>query len=159
MKAYEALGAVLHSLGVTTMFGVLGDGNLRFALAGRAEGIAYVGARHEASAVAMADAYARSSGRVGIATVTTGPGVTNTVTALMEAVRARTPLVLLSGAAATSMEDYPQLMDQEAMVKTLGVGVVRFRSSRFVPTDLVSALRRADAERRPFMISISFDVQ
>ncbi|MEI4273860.1 thiamine pyrophosphate-binding protein [Klenkia sp. LSe6-5] len=159
MKAYEALGAVLHSLGVTTVFGVLGDGNLRFAVAARAAGIGYLAARHEASAVAMADAYARARGQVGVATVTTGPGVTNAVTALMEAVRSQTPVVLLTGAASTSMEDYPQLMDQEAMAKSLGVGVVRFRSSRYLPTDLASALRRAARERRPIMFSVPVDVQ
>ena len=57
--------------------------------------------RHEQAAVHAADAYARSSGKVGVALVTSGPGVTNAVTGLATAYMASIPLVLISGQVAT----------------------------------------------------------
>ena len=57
----------------------------------------YYASRHEGGAVAMADGYARVTGRVGVCSVTQGPGVTNTLTALTEARKAGTPMLLLAG--------------------------------------------------------------
>ena len=57
--------------------------------------------RHEQAAVHAADAYARSSGKVGVALVTSGPGVTNAVTGLATAYMDSIPLVLISGQVAT----------------------------------------------------------
>ncbi len=57
--------------------------------------------RHEQAAVHAADAYARSSGKVGVALVTSGPGVTNAVTGLATAYTDSIPLVLISGQVAT----------------------------------------------------------
>ncbi|WAV89163.1 acetolactate synthase 3 catalytic subunit [Oxalobacter aliiformigenes] len=57
--------------------------------------------RHEQAAVHAADAYARSSGKVGVALVTSGPGVTNAITGLATAYMDSIPLVLISGQVAT----------------------------------------------------------
>ena len=57
--------------------------------------------RHEAAAVHMADAHGRLTGEAGIALVTDGPGHANTVGALFTALGAESPMVLLSGHAAT----------------------------------------------------------
>jgi nitrate/nitrite transporter NarK len=89
MKVYEAIAETLSRLGVDTTFGLVGSGN--FGLIHhmtRHCGMAYHAARHEAAAVAMADGYARVSGKLGVCTVHQGPGVTNTLTALTEAVNA-----------------------------------------------------------------------
>ena len=53
--------------------------------------------RHEAAAVHMADAYARLTGKPGVALVTGGPGHANAVSALYTAAMAESPVVLLSG--------------------------------------------------------------
>lgn len=57
--------------------------------------------RHEQAAVHAADAYARSSGKVGVALVTSGPGVTNAVTGLATAYMDSIPIVLISGQVGT----------------------------------------------------------
>lgn len=57
--------------------------------------------RHEQAAVHAADAYARSSGKVGVALVTSGPGVTNAITGLATAYMDSIPLVLISGQVST----------------------------------------------------------
>ena len=62
----------------------------------------FILSRHEQGAVHMADGYARSTGRVGVAIVTSGPGVTNTVTGLATAFMDSIPLVVVSGQVGTS---------------------------------------------------------
>ena len=82
MRVYEAIGETLKRLEVQATFGLMGDGNLRFMTYLADElGIPYYAARHEGGAVAMADGYAIVTGRVGVCSVTQGPGVTNTLTA------------------------------------------------------------------------------
>ena len=74
-------------------------------------GIKVVDLRHEASAVFAADAAARLSGQVGVAVVTAGPGVTNTVTAVKNAQMAGSPLLIIGGAAATLLKNRGALQD------------------------------------------------
>ena len=83
MKGYASLAAVLADHGVSTMFGVMGDGNIYFVDSFvRAYGGEYVAAANEAGATLMAAGYAAGSGRVGVATVTHGPGLANCLAAL-----------------------------------------------------------------------------
>src|SRR3546814_3150755 len=67
--------------------------------------------RHEATAVFAADAAARRSGLPGVAVVTAGPGVSNTITALKNAQLAQSPLVLIGGAAPTALQGRGALQD------------------------------------------------
>src|ERR1700730_12534683 len=99
MFVYEAVAITLKDAGVDTVFGLMGDGNMRF-ITYMAEhcDVKYYSAKHETGAFSMADAYARITGKVGVCTVTQGPGLTNTITPLVEAVKARTPILLLTGA-------------------------------------------------------------
>jgi thiamine pyrophosphate-dependent acetolactate synthase large subunit-like protein len=81
------------------VFGVMGNGNAWFLDAVvTSTSLRYTAVRHEAAAVAAADAYYRASGRSAVATTTYGPGYTNAITPLTEAVQARIPLVLVTGA-------------------------------------------------------------
>ena len=109
MKVHTALAATLTDHRVTTMFGLVGDGNMffadRFALG---QGGRYVAAAHEASSVMMAAGYACASGTVGVATVTHGPGLANTFGALVEATREHTPMVLVAGDTAASRAGHAQ---------------------------------------------------
>jgi thiamine pyrophosphate-dependent acetolactate synthase large subunit-like protein len=79
--------------------------------AARARGIRVVDTRHEANAVFAADAWARISGRPGVAVVTAGPGVSNAVTALKNAQLAQSPLLLIGGAAPTLLQGRGALQD------------------------------------------------
>jgi acetolactate synthase I/II/III large subunit len=75
------------------------------------EGIRLVDTRHEQTAGFAADAYARVTGKPGVALVTAGPGVTNTVTAMANAQRAGVPLVCIGGAGPRSLSDMGSLQD------------------------------------------------
>jgi acetolactate synthase-1/2/3 large subunit len=63
------------------------------------EDIRVIDTRHEQTAAHAADGYARATGRVGVAAVTAGPGVTDAVTGVANAFRAGSPMILLGGAA------------------------------------------------------------
>ncbi len=91
---------LIHSLktaGVERIFTLSGNHIMPVFDAALDSGIELVHTRHEASAVHMADAYARITGKVGIALVTGGPGHANAVSALYTAQMAEAPVVLLSG--------------------------------------------------------------
>lgn len=84
------------------VFGLMGNGNAHLVSHLTAAGFPFTSARHESATVAMADAYYRATGLVGVATTTYGAGFTNTYTALAEARLARIPLVLVVGDAPTT---------------------------------------------------------
>ena len=65
------------------------------------------------NAVFAADAVSRLSGKVGVAAVTAGPGVTNTITAMKNAQMAQSPLLLIGGAAATILKVIKALLSVE----------------------------------------------
>ena len=160
MKVYEAVAETLSRLGVETAFGLVGSGN--FGLIDhmtRNCGIAYHASRHEAAAVAMADGYARVSGKLGVCTVHQGPGVTNTLTALTEAVKARTPMLLLAGDIATTALYQNLDVDQDAVAGSVGAGTEGIRSANTAVEDITRAARRAKIERRPIAVSLPIDIQ
>lgn len=160
VKVYEAIAETLSRLGVDTAFGLVGSGN--FGLIDhitRQCGVAYHASRHEAGAVAMADGYARVSGKLGLCAVHQGPGVTNTLTALSEAVKARTSLLLLPGDTATTALYQNLDVDQAAVVSSVGAGVERIRGANTAVEDIVRAVRRAETERLPIVVSLPIDIQ
>ena len=102
---------VLKRQGTEFLFTLCG-GHISPILVGAKErGIRVVGVRDEKNAVFAADAVARMSGRVGVAAVTAGPGVTNTLTAIKNAQMAESPLILFGGAAATVLKGRGSLQD------------------------------------------------
>lgn len=115
----------LRAAGVDTIFGVMGNGNVDvIADAVQRAGMRYVAARHEAGAVAMADGYARATGRIGAATVTHGPGLTNAMTAITTASRALSTVLVLTGDANGAPGRSTQRIDQEAVILPTGARLV-----------------------------------
>ncbi|MGF1600031.1 MAG: thiamine pyrophosphate-binding protein [Acidimicrobiales bacterium] len=160
MQGHDAVARALSDQGVGTMFGVLGDGNLFIAEAMmRNHGLHYVAATHEANAVAMAEGWGRVAGRLGVATVTHGPGLTNTVTTLVEATRNRTPLLLVCGDTPTGDRDHLQNLDQHAVVAATGAGFEPVRQAGTIAADVATAIRRAHVERRPIVLNVPLDIE
>lgn len=155
MRVAEAVAGTLAAHGVSCLFGVLGDGNLPILdVLVREHGADYVAAAREDGAVLMADGYARAGGRLGVATVTHGPALTNAVTALTEAARARTPLLLVAADTAPGDRRNPQAIDQEDVVRPTGAGVQWVHSAESAVADVVRAVRRAFTERRPIVLNV-----
>jgi acetolactate synthase-like protein len=115
MHGGDLIASVLAAQGTPFLFTLCG-GHISPILVGcKARGIRVVDTRHEATAVFAADAVARLTGRPGVAAVTAGPGLTNTVTAVKNAQTAQSPLVLLGGAAATLLKGRGSLQDIDQM--------------------------------------------
>lgn len=111
MNSGDVIASVLKEEGVRRIFTLCG-GHISPILVGcKKIGIEVIDTRDEANAVFAADATARMTGVPGVAAVTAGPGVTNTVTALVNAHLAQSPLVLLGGAAATVLKGRGSLQD------------------------------------------------
>jgi thiamine pyrophosphate-dependent acetolactate synthase large subunit-like protein len=149
--------ALVRDAGVSTVFGVVGSGNFRLANALTGHGARLVAARHEGAAAAMADAYARVSGEVGILTVHQGPGLTNALTGLAEAAKSRTPLLVLAAEAASRASG--SHVDQAALAAAVGVLPDRVTAASTVRNDLRRAYRTALVERRTVLLSLPLDVQ
>jgi acetolactate synthase-1/2/3 large subunit len=101
-RGADALVAALRRAGVSRLFTLSGNHIMPVFDAALDAGLALIHVRHEAAAVHMADAYARLTGEPGVALVTGGPGHANAVSALYTAQMAESPVVLLSGHAASA---------------------------------------------------------
>ena len=107
----ERVAAALQAHGVPVLFTLCGGHISPILVAAKARGIRVVDTRDEATAVFAADAVARLTGTPGVAAVTAGPGVTNTITALKNAQLAQSPLLLIGGAAPTALQGRGALQD------------------------------------------------
>lgn len=152
---HRVLAKELVDAGLTTMFGLLGDGNLWLidTFVRDFDGT-YVAATHEANAVTMASGFARRSGQLGVATVTHGPGLTNTITALTDAARARLPLLVIIGDTPIGDRDHSQRLAQREVVMPTGAGFEQVRTAQTAWEDMQTAVRRALAESRPIVLNI-----
>ena len=155
----EVVGATLAQLGVDTVFGLLGSGNAIVTNALVAGGATYYAARHEGGATAMADGWARVTGRAGVASVHQGPGLTNTLTALAEAAKSRTPLLVLAGETPAAARRSNFRIDQHGLVESVGAIAERVHGPATAAADAARALRRAEVERRPVVLMLPIDIQ
>src|ERR1700754_67589 len=92
----QLLVAGLEAAGVDVVFGLPGVHNLPLWEALRESPIRLVGVRHEQAAGYAADGYARATGKLGVALVTTGPGAANTLGAVGEAWASRSPVLVIA---------------------------------------------------------------
>lgn len=153
------VGSTLAELGVRQVFGVVGSGNFVATAALTAAGARYVGARHEGAAVTMADTYARVSGEVAVCSVHQGPGLTNTLTGLVDAAKSRTPLLVLAGQTSAGATRSNFHVDQAGLVERTGAIAEQLYRPETVVEDTVRAYRRAVVERRPVVLNMPLDVQ
>lgn len=101
----EALMRSLEHEGVTTLFGYPGGAIMPAfdALYDHKETLNHILVRHEQAAAHAAQGYARVSGKVGVCLVTSGPGATNTITGIADAMMDSTPIVVICGQVGASM--------------------------------------------------------
>ena len=120
------LAAAFAAEGVDTHFTLLGDGNMHWGIVlAERHGVRTIHARHEHCACEMASAYAQVTGRVGVASVTHGPGVTQIMTALTTAARGDIPLIVFASEAPTTATWTIQQIDQAPLVRACGVEYIQ----------------------------------
>jgi acetolactate synthase-1/2/3 large subunit len=124
-------------------------------------GIDIIDFRHEQAAAHAADAHARLTRQVGVALVTAGPGVTGAVTSVANAYQARSPLILLGGAAplATKGMGALQEMQQTDMFRSFTKASITIEDTVDIPYRLHEAFELALGGRPgPVFVELPFDV-
>ncbi|WP_433255958.1 thiamine pyrophosphate-binding protein [Streptosporangium sp. CA-135522] len=157
MNVARAVGATLASLGVDMAFGVVGSGNFHVTNALVERGVRFVAARHEGGAATMADAYARTGGRVGLLSVHQGPGLTNAMTGITEAAKSRTPLVVLAAEVTAPRSNF--FVDQAALATAVGAIPLRIDSAATAVARTAEAFRLARDGRRTVLLNLPLEVQ
>jgi acetolactate synthase I/II/III large subunit len=160
LPIYEMLARAFAREGVDTLFSLMGDGNMHWATAmSKIDGMRVFHARHEHCACGMAIGYHSATGKVGVATVTCGPGVTQIATALTTASRAGIPLVVFAGESPINARWYNQAFDQAPLVTATGAHYVRAHSPSRMYDSVREAFYVARHERRPAVLGVPFDLQ
>lgn len=163
MTGAEIVVRALIDQGVDTVFGYPGGAILPVydALFSRND-IRHILVRHEQAALHAAEGYARSSGRIGVAVVTSGPGATNAVTGLTDALMDSTPIICFSGQVPT------HLIGTDAFQEADIVGITRSCTKHNVLVlsvdDLARTVHEAFAIARggrpgPVLVDLPKDVQ
>jgi acetolactate synthase I/II/III large subunit len=157
----ELCARVLAQAGVGHVFTLCGghvlpiyDGCVR-------EGLRVIDVRHEQAAAHAADAYARLTRHVGVAVVTAGPGVTDAVTGVANAYSARSPVLLIGGAAPLGLRGLGALqeMEQVALLRPITKGSWSVAETRQIPEVLTTAIRTALTGRPgPVFVEIPVDL-
>src|SRR5262245_61432399 len=111
MHGGDIIGDILARRGVRHLFTLCGGHISPILVGAKRRGVRVVDMREEVNAVFAADACARLTGNVGVAAVTAGPGVTNTITAVKNAQMAESPVLLFGGATATVLKGRGSLQD------------------------------------------------
>jgi thiamine pyrophosphate-dependent acetolactate synthase large subunit-like protein len=115
MNGGARIARVLQDRGVREIFTLCGGHISPILVEAKRIGIRITDVRDEATAVFAADAYARLTGIPGVAAVTAGPGLTNTITPLKNAQLAQSPVLVLGGATATALKNRGALQDIDQM--------------------------------------------
>ncbi len=103
MRAVDAVMECLKAEGVDVVFGLPGGANLPTYDAFYDAGIRHVLVRHEAGGGHAAEGYAKATGKVGVSIGTSGPGATNLVTPIVDAMMDSVPVVFLTGQVRTDL--------------------------------------------------------
>jgi acetolactate synthase-1/2/3 large subunit len=157
----QLVSAVLRGAGVRHVFTLCGGHILPIYDGCVSDGIRVVDVRHEQAAAHAADAYARLTRSIGVALVTAGPGVTDAVTGVANAHAARSPVLLIGGAAPLGLRGRGALqeMEQVALLRPITKGSWSVVETRQIPEVLTTAIRTALAPPAgPVFVEIPVDL-
>ena len=161
MRAADALCEALKAEGVKHVFGIPGGANLPTYDAIYDADFEHIQARHEQGAGHAAEGYAKASGKVGVALATSGPGATNLVTAIADALMDSVPTVFITGQVRTDLIGTDGF--QEADVTGITLPVVKHSflvtDPRQIPEYVHSAFHIAKTGRPgPVLVDIPQDL-
>lgn len=155
LKVHQAVARAFVDHGVKVMFGLMGDANMFMVDSYVREcGGRFIPAVHEAGAAGMALGYALQTGGIGVCSVTHGPAMTNTITQLVQGVKASVPLLVVAGDTDTLDREHTQNVCQRDFAVMAGAGFVQMRSPKTAVEDVLGAMRQALVERRPVVLNI-----
>jgi len=159
--------AVIDALvahGVRDVFGIPGTHNLELYRYLPASGIRHVVTRHEQGAGYAADGYARVSGRPGVLITTSGPGITNAITALATAYADSVPVLAISpgpprGQVGADVGWLHEAKNQQGALEAVCGRSIRVESAEEIPETLASVFEGFSTKRaRPVHLEVPVDV-
>src|SRR5579863_1995423 len=156
----ELLVGVLEQIGVTQIFGLIGDSLNPLADAVRRSKIEWVGVRHEEGAALAAAGQAKLTGRLGVCAGTTGPGSTHLVAGLYEASRDHAPVLALSGDLPRALRgiDYFQATEPDVLFRDVSLYTETISSPAQAAALIHQAIGAAYAGRGVAHLTIPSDV-
>ena len=154
----------LEYQGVKTLFGYPGGSIMPTfdALYGHRDKLNHILVRHEQGAAHAAQGFARSSGEVGVCLVTSGPGATNTITGVADAMIDSTPIVVIAGQTPTSLlgTDAFQEVDLVGVTQPISKWSYQIRSAKDVAWAVARAFYLAKSGRPgPVVLDFTKDAQ
>ncbi|MBP3303899.1 MAG: biosynthetic-type acetolactate synthase large subunit [Muribaculaceae bacterium] len=164
IQGSEAMCRALIAEGVDTIFGYPGGQIMSFydTLYGFQDRLHHILTRHEQGAVHAAQGYARSSGKVGVVTVTSGPAATNLITGISDAMVDSTPLVIITGqvAVASLGTEAFQETDVLGITQPITKWAYQIRSAEEIPWAVARAFYLASTGRPgPVVLDFTKDAQ
>jgi acetolactate synthase-1/2/3 large subunit len=169
MKLSDYVTSFLVDRGIRDIFLLAGGGIMHLLdSVGSQAGLSYYCCRHEQACVVAAEGYARSSGRPGVALVTTGPGAINAISGVVGAWYDSIPLIVLSGQVRRDLiADFAKLRQkgpQEGDVRAMAAPVTKYMTTVTRPEDIRRELEHAfhcamSGRPGPVWIEIPVDVQ
>ncbi len=156
----HALVEVLEQVGVTHIFGLIGDSLNPIGDGVRHSKIEWVGGRHEEGAALAAAGQAKLTGRLGVCCGTTGPGSTHLVAGLYEAARDHAPVLALSGQMPRQLQgiDYFQTTDPDMLFRDVSLYTETISSPAQAPAVIHQAIAAAYAGRGVAHLTLPVDV-
>ncbi|HVF76841.1 MAG TPA: biosynthetic-type acetolactate synthase large subunit [Solirubrobacteraceae bacterium] len=161
MRAVDAIMECLKAEGVEVVFGLPGGANLPTYDAFVDGGIRHVLVRHEAGGGHAAEGYAKATGRVGVAFATSGPGATNVVTPIVDAMMDSVPTVFITGQVRTDLIGTDGFQETDTLGITMPVVKHSFqiRSPLEIPRAIHEAFHIARSGRPgPVVVDIPVDL-
>lgn len=148
-RAAELIVKCLENEGVSVVFGVPGEENIRFVQALAASPIRYVLTRHEQAASFMAEMYGRVTGRAAVVSATLGPGAINMQLGVADATTNSTPLVAISAQVGHDREfkESHQYVDLVSMFAPITRWAAGIPTPRAIPEMVRKAFKLAESER------------
>ncbi len=160
MKVYEAMANAFIKEGATTVFGLLGDGQMTWwSEISKHPGLKIVDVRDEGAALTMAEGWAMVTGRVGVCSCTQGPGLARMTTALIVATRSHTPVVVYTSKTSLNNDHVAQYLNQDQLVTATGAGYIEVLTPSYAENAARDAFYRARRESRPIVLCVPLDVQ
>ncbi len=161
MRAVDAIMECLKAEGVDVVFGLPGGANLPTYDAFVDGGIRHVLVRHEAGGGHAAEGYAKATGKVGVAFATSGPGATNVVTPIVDAMMDSVPTVFITGQVRTDLIGTDGFQETDTLGITMPVVKHSFqiRSPQEIPRAIHEAFYLARSGRPgPVVVDIPQDL-
>jgi acetolactate synthase-1/2/3 large subunit len=147
--AAQLMVECLENEGVSVVFGIPGEENIRFIQALAASNIRYVLCRHEQGAAFMAEMYGRVTGRAGVVSATLGPGAINMQLGVADATTNSTPVVAISAQVGQDRQykESHQYVDLVSMFRPITRWSDGVPTARAIPEMFRKAFKTAESER------------